>query len=44
MTGVTAVSATEAEYSALAATLDSDVSAKPMITQPRVVVVVLTAT
>jgi len=43
VTGVDAVSAIEAEYNALAATLSSDVSAKPVITQPRVVVVVLGA-
>ena len=42
--GVTTVSAIEAEYRALAATLGRDVSAKPVITQPRVVDVVLTAT
>ena len=42
VTGVTAVSAIEAEYSALAATLGSDVSTKPMIAHPRVVDVVLT--
>ena len=33
--GVIAVSAIEAQYIALAATLGSDVSTKPMITQPR---------
>jgi hypothetical protein len=43
VTSVTAVSAIEAEYSALAATSGSDVSAKPMITQPSGVDVVLTA-
>ena len=43
MTGVSAISAIEAEYSALAAILGSDVSGKPMVTQPRVVFVVLMA-
>jgi hypothetical protein len=43
VTGVTAVSAIEVEYSALAATLGRGVSAKPMIINPRVVVAVLAA-
>jgi hypothetical protein len=41
--GVSAVSAIEAEYIALVATLGSDYSAKPGITQPRVVSEMLTA-
>ena len=44
ITAVIAVSTIEAEYNALTATLDSDVSEKPTITQPRVVARVLTAT
>ncbi len=40
---VSAVSATEVEYIALVATLGNDYSAKPGITQPRVVSEVLTA-
>jgi hypothetical protein len=40
---VSAVSAIEAEYNALVATLGSDYSAKPGITQPRVVSEVVTA-
>ncbi len=43
VTCVSAVSAIEAEYSALVATLGSDYSAKPGITQPKVVSEVLTA-
>ncbi len=43
LAGVSAVSAIEGEYSALVATLANDYSAKPGITQPRLVSEVLTA-